>query len=170
MKFGLNKLVLLLVFYFCVLSTAFASKDLLHCDRSGFMEKSLVILKPDCMEKRLVGKIITRFERVGLNIVDCKVMHLDGKILNEHYAHIAHLPFFPEIVEFMSSGPVIAMVVEGDNAIPRVRILLGPTDSRQALPGTIRGDFGTDKMRNIAHASDSKEAAEAEIQRFFGER
>jgi nucleoside-diphosphate kinase len=88
--------------------------------------------------------------------------------LKEHYAHIAHLPFFPEIIDFMSSCPVIAMIVEGNSAVARVRNLLGPTDSQQALPGTIRGDFGSDKMRNIAHASDSKETAETEIKRFFG--
>jgi nucleoside-diphosphate kinase len=134
------------------------------------MEKSLIILKPDCMQKRIAGKIITRFERADLSIADCKVMRLDEKILNEHYAHLAHLPFFPEIVDFMGSCPVIILILEGDNAISRIRTLLGPTDSQQALPGTIRGDFGTDKMRNIAHASDSKETAEAEIIRFFGKK
>ncbi|MDR0595552.1 MAG: nucleoside-diphosphate kinase [Puniceicoccales bacterium] len=134
------------------------------------MEKSLVILKPDCMEKRVMGKVVTRLERAGLNIVDCKVMHLDKKMLSEHYAHLVHFPFFPEIEDFMGSRPVIAMIIEGNNAVSRIRTLLGPTDSQQALPGTIRGDFGTDKMLNIAHASDSKEAAEAEIQRFFGKK
>jgi nucleoside-diphosphate kinase len=146
------------------LSAAENSAAKLEC----FMEKSLIILKPDCMEKGIVGKVVTRFERTGLKIVECKVMHLDEKILREHYAHIAHLPFFPQIIDFMSSCPVIVMIVGGDDAISRMRMLLGPTDSRQALPGTIRGDFGTDKMRNIAHASDSKEAAEVEIARFFG--
>jgi nucleoside-diphosphate kinase len=134
----------------------------------NFMERSLIILKPDCTEKGVVGKVITRLERAGLKIAECKVMHLDEAILREHYAHIAHLPFFPEIIDFMSSRPVIAMVVEGNNAVARVRSLLGPTDSQQALPGTIRGDFGSDRMRNIAHASDSKETAEAETKRFFG--
>lgn len=132
------------------------------------MEKSLVILKPDCIEKGVVGKVVTRFERAGLKIAECKVMHLNEATLKEHYAHIAHLPFFPEIIDFMSSCPVIAMIVEGNSAVARVRNLLGPTDSQQALPGTIRGDFGSDKMRNIAHASDSKETAETEIKRFFG--
>ncbi|MDR2720881.1 MAG: nucleoside-diphosphate kinase [Puniceicoccales bacterium] len=132
------------------------------------MEKSLVILKPDCIEKCIVGKVITRLERAGLKIAECKVSHLNESMLKEHYAHIAHLPFFPEIIDFMSSRPVIAMVIEGNNAVARVRNLLGPTDSQQALSGTIRGDFGNDKMRNIAHASDSKETAEAEIRRFFG--
>jgi nucleoside-diphosphate kinase len=132
------------------------------------MEKSLVILKPDCVERGIIGKIISRFEQVGLRIVECKIVHLDRKVLGEHYAHIANLPFFPEIVDFMRLHPVVVMIVGGDNAVSRVRTLLGPTDSSQAPPGTIRGDFGMDKMRNIAHASDSVESASVEIMRFFG--
>ncbi|MDR2436106.1 MAG: nucleoside-diphosphate kinase, partial [Puniceicoccales bacterium] len=81
------------------------------------MEKSLVILKPDCIEKGVVGKVVTRFERAGLKIAECKVMHLNEATLKEHYAHIAHLPFFPEIIDFMSSCPVIAMIVEGNSAV-----------------------------------------------------
>lgn len=131
------------------------------------MEKSLVILKPDCMKKRVAGNVISRLENAGLSISASKIMQLDEPLLKEHYAHIAHLPFFPEIVEFMSSCPVMVMIIEGPNAIARIRNLLGPTDSQQALPGTVRGDLGSDKMRNIAHASDSKESAEAEIKRFF---
>lgn len=133
----------------------------------NFMERSLVILKPDCMQKHVAGNVISRLEAAGLGIAECKIMKLDENILKEHYAHIAHLPFFPEIVDFMSSCPVMVMIVEGPNAIARIRNLLGPTDSQQALPGTVRGDLGTDKMRNIAHASDSKESADAEIKRFF---
>ncbi len=135
--------------------------------RESCMEKSLVILKPDCMKKRMAGHVINRLENAGLNIAECKIMQLDETLLKEHYAHIAHLSFFPEIVEFMGSCPVMVMIIEGPNAVARIRNLLGPTDSQQALPGTIRGDFGTDKMRNIAHASDSKESAELEINRFF---
>jgi nucleoside-diphosphate kinase len=134
------------------------------------MERSLVILKPDCIQKRVIGKVITRFEQAGLEIVDCKVVPLDKAILEEHYAHIANFSFFPEVIDFMGTCPVIAMIVEGECAIARVRTLLGPTDSRQALPGSIRGDFGTDKMRNIAHASDSEESAAVEIARFFGKK
>jgi nucleoside-diphosphate kinase len=134
------------------------------------MEKSLVILKPDCIQKRTIGNVITRFEQAGLEIIDCKVIRLDKIMLEEHYAHIANFPFFPEVIDFMSTCPVIVIIVEGKCAISRVRTLLGPTDSRQALPGSIRGDFGTDKMRNIAHASDSEESAAAEIIRFFGKK
>ena len=88
-------------------------------------------------------------------------------MLKEHYAHVADKPFFPEIVKFMSSAPVMALVLQGENVINRVRLLLGPTDSQQAPAGTIRGDFGSDKMRNVVHASDSPEAATAEVKRFF---
>jgi nucleoside-diphosphate kinase len=131
------------------------------------MEKSLIILKPDCMQRRLVGQVISRLENAGLRPTLCKIMNLDDDLLREHYAHLVHLPFFSEIVEFMSSIPVMVMVFEGENAVARVRNILGPTDSQRAPAGTIRGDFGLDKMRNIAHASDSKDSAEQEMARFF---
>lgn len=131
------------------------------------MERSLIILKPDCMEKNLAGEVIKRFNDANLKIVACKMIQLNDALLSDHYSHLAHLPFFPEIVEFMSSCPVIVMVLEGENAIGNIRNLLGPTDSKAAAKGTIRGDLGTDKMRNICHASDSTEAATAEIKRFF---
>jgi nucleoside-diphosphate kinase len=133
------------------------------------MEETLIILKPDCMAQRAAGEVISRFERAGFDIVAAKVMQLDGPILREHYAHVADKPFFPEIEEFMSSRPVMPMVLAGENVIARVRDLLGPTDSKKAAPGTIRGDLGTDMMRNMVHASDSPEAAAAEKKRFFPE-
>ena len=133
------------------------------------MEETLIILKPDCMEKRIAGEVISRFEKAGFDIVAAKVMQLDSAVLNKHYAHISDLPFFPEIKDFMSERPVIVLVLSGENVITKVRELLGPTDSTQAAKGTIRGDLGTDKMRNIAHASDSPEAAKAEKARFFPE-
>jgi nucleoside-diphosphate kinase len=92
---------------------------------------------------------------------------LDDTLLNEHYAHVADLPFFPEIAEFMSSCPVMALVLEGENVIQGVRDLIGPTDSTAAPKGTIRGDLGTDRMKNVVHASDSPDSALAEINRFF---
>ena len=131
------------------------------------MEQTLIILKPDCMARGLAGEVLARFERVGFSIVACKMMSLTSPLLREHYAHIADRPFFPEIEGFMSSRPVIVLVLRGNQVINRVRNLLGPTDSHQASAGTLRGDFGTDKMLNIAHASDSPEAAAAEIARFF---
>jgi nucleoside-diphosphate kinase len=95
------------------------------------------------------------------------MIQLDQQLLLEHYAHVADLPFFPEIAEFMSSRPVLALVLEGEDVIKGIRDLLGPTDSTTAPPGTIRGDLGTDRMKNVAHASDSPESALIEINRFF---
>ena len=131
------------------------------------MQKTLVLLKPDCLENRLAGKVLSRFENESYKIIASKVIQLDSNLLNEHYAHVSHLPFFPEISAFMSSRPVIALVLEGKEVIQGVRDLLGPTDSTIAPAGTIRGDFGTDRMRNVAHASDGPESAFAEINRFF---
>ena len=133
------------------------------------MQETLIILKPDCMEKRIAGEVITRFENAGFDIVASKVTQLDGPILREHYAHVADLPFFPEIEAFMSSRSVMPMILRGENVIAQVRELLGPTNSKEAPKGTIRGDLGTDMMRNVVHASDSPESAAAEKARFFPE-
>lgn len=133
------------------------------------MEETLIILKPDCMEKRVAGQVITRFEQAGFEIVAAKVMQLDSSILRAHYAHVADKPFFPEIEAFMSSRPVMPMLLRGPRAIATVREILGPTNSKEAPEGTIRGDLGTDMMRNVVHASDSPEAAAAEKIRFFPE-
>lgn len=131
------------------------------------MEQTLIILKPDCMEAGKAGEVIARFENADFAIVAAKMARLGADILREHYAHVADKPFFPEIEAFMSSRPVIFLVLRGENAVNRVRDLLGPTDSAEAAAGTIRGDLGTDKMKNIAHASDSVENAAVEIDRFF---
>ena len=131
------------------------------------MEKTLIILKPDCMERRLCGTVLSRFEAAGFEIQASKMTRLTAPQLREHYAHVADKPFYPEIEAFMSSRPVIVAVLVGDNVISRVRELLGPTNSKVAPKGTIRGDFGTEMMRNVCHASDSPAAAEAEVRRFF---
>jgi len=131
------------------------------------MEKTFIIFKPDCMEKKHVGEVLSRFERAGFEIAGCKMMRLAPALLREHYAHVANLPFYPTLEKFMSSRPVIVAVLRGENAIARVRELLGPTDSTQAPKGTIRGDFGENKTINILHASDSPKTAEIEIARFF---
>jgi nucleoside-diphosphate kinase len=131
------------------------------------MQKTVVLLKPDCLLKNNVGEVIGRFEKNGFKIRACKLMQLTDELLREHYAHIANLPFFPSVADFMKSSPVIAMALEGENCVARVRELLGPTDSTKAPKGTIRGDLGEDKMRNVVHASDSDEAAAAELKRFF---
>ena len=123
------------------------------------MQRTLIIFKPDCMEKRLVGTVLDRFEKAGFGIIGCKMTRLLPPVLREHYAHVASLPFYPDIERFMGSRPVIVMALEGENVVKRVRDLLGPTDSRKAAKGTIRGDFGTDMMINVVHASDSNATA-----------
>lgn len=131
------------------------------------MQKTLIIFKPDCMEKGNVGAVLSRFEKQGFTLRGCKLIQLTKELLVDHYSHVADKPFFPEIEKFMSSRPVLVAVLEGDNVIDRVRDLLGPTDSTKAEKGTIRGDYGTDMMVNVLHASDGPESAEVEIQRFF---
>jgi len=131
------------------------------------MEKTLIILKPDAFAKRKAGATIDRFEQAGFEVVGARMIQLSSAKLKEHYAHIADKPFFPEIEAFMSSRPVLVMALKGDGVIERVRNLVGPTNSHKAPAGTIRGDWGTDMMNNIVHASDSPESAEAELKRFF---
>ena len=131
------------------------------------IERSLILLKPDCLNGHHAGEVIGRFEKAGFEIRAAKLIVLSDEMLKEHYAHIADRPFFPEIVEFMSSRPVLALVLEGENAVQAIRDLLGPTDSTQAPAGTIRGDMGTTSMENICHASDSAENATIEVERFF---
>ena len=132
-------------------------------------EETLVILKPDCITAGICGTVISRFEAKGFEIVAAKVKQLDDKLLKEHYSHVAHLPFFPEIVAFMSSVPVVILLLKGESVIPIVRDLLGPTNCLEASKGTIRGDLGTDRMRNVVHASDSPKNALIEKKRFFPE-
>ena len=131
------------------------------------MQQTLILLKPDCLEKKVAGQVIGRFEEKGYEIKASKMLLLDDDLLREHYAHVAELPFFPEIASFMSSRPVLALILEGEQVIQGVRDLLGPTDSNAAPAGTIRGDLGTDKMKNVVHASDGENSAAAEIKRFF---
>ncbi len=130
-------------------------------------ERTFIILKPDCIEKRLLPEVMKRFLDAGLEIVACKMTKLSDSILSEHYAHIVDKPYYPPLVKFMQRKPVIMAVLEGDNAVLRVRKLLGCTNSLEAPAGTIRGDFGLDTRENIAHASDSIENAQIEINRFF---
>ena len=131
-------------------------------------ETTLILFKPDAVTKGIIGAVLQRFESAGFRVHGLKMMQLSEEILKEHYAHVADRPFFPEIVSFMQSSPVVALALGGENVITLVRDLLGPTDSKKAPAGTIRGDFGTDMMVNVCHASDSPEAAAAEVKRFFG--
>ena len=107
-------------------------------------EETLIILKPDCMTAGICGAVISLFEAEGFEIAAAKVKQLDDTLLKEHYSHVAHLPFFPEIVAFMSSAPGLVLLLKGESVIGRVRDLLGPTNSLEAPKGTIRGDLGTD--------------------------
>jgi nucleoside-diphosphate kinase len=134
-------------------------------------ETTLILFKPDAISKNLTGEVLARFAKEGFSIRGIKMMSLSDEILAEHYSHIADKPFFPSVRGFMQETPVIALALEGESVISRIRELLGPTDSTTAAPGTIRGDFGDksgdSKMRNVCHASDSPEAAQDEIKRFF---
>jgi nucleoside-diphosphate kinase len=131
------------------------------------MQRTFVIFKPDAMEQGLVGSVLNRFETAQLRLGAAKMIQLDETILRQHYAHLTDEPFFGSIVVYMSSCPVLIAVLEGEDAVARVREITGPTDSAAAPRGTIRGDFGKDKSRNVLHASDSPESAQKEIKRFF---
>lgn len=131
------------------------------------MQTTLVLLKPDSIAGRKAGEVIKRFEEAGFQIRGCKMFQAQQAVLREHYAHIADKPFFPEVEAFMQSTPVIALALAGENAVDKVRSIIGPTDSKKAEKGTVRGDFGVDVMVNIVHASDSPENAEIELKRFF---
>lgn len=131
------------------------------------MEMTLILLKPDCFKKNIIGDVINRFERSSFTVCGCKMLKLSKELLEEHYAHIAQKPFFGEVLAYMQSTPVIALAIRGEDCIRRVRELVGPTDSRKAEKGTIRGDLGEDNMRNVVHASDSIESAGVELKRFF---
>ncbi len=133
------------------------------------MERTLVLIKPDGVRRRLIGEIISRFEKKGLKIKALKMLWLTREKAEEFYSVHKGKPFFESLIEFMTSGPIIAMVLEGDKAISVVRLMIGPTDGREAPPGTIRGDYALSKSENVVHASDSPESAEREIRVIFSE-
>ncbi len=131
------------------------------------MERSLVLIKPDAMQKRLAGTIISRLENQGLKLVALKMLHLDRALAERHYAIHKDKPFFADLVNYISSAPIIALVFESKKAVEVIRKTMGATDPAQAEAGTIRGDFGLDIGRNTVHGSDSVETAEEEIRLFF---
>lgn len=133
------------------------------------MEKTLVILKPSAMQRGLIGEVTSRFERKGLILAGTKMIQLDDAILNEHYAHLKDKPFFQRVKNSMMASPVIVQCWEGTDAVSVVRALVGKTNGREAAAGTIRGDYSISFQENIVHASDSVEAAEVELSRFFEE-
>ena len=131
------------------------------------MERTLILLKPDAVERGLIGEVVGRFEKKGLKIVGMKMLKMSKELSKEHYAHITDKPFYPDIENFITSLPIIALVLEGKEVVEVVRLMLGPTNSRKAPSGTIRGDLSNSPARNIIHASDSVETAGKEIKRFF---
>jgi len=131
------------------------------------MEQTVVLIKPDGMEKHVVGQIIDRFERAGLTLSGLKLVQLTQRILDIWYAHHKDKPFFPELSSQMMSCPIVAMVLSGEGAIQKVFDICGPTDPVEALVGTIRKDFGESKPKNVVHRSDSIEAAQKEIGLIF---
>lgn len=131
------------------------------------VERTYAMLKPGVLQRRIVGEVLTRFERKGLRIVGLKLMKISDELVAKHYAEHVGKAFYEKLVEYTVSGPVIAMVIEGEDAIATVRRLVGPTDAAAALPGTIRGDFAYRTRLNIVHASDSSASAEREIGLFF---
>lgn len=131
------------------------------------MEKTLVLLKPSCVERGLIGEVTGRIEKRGIIICGMKMMQLDERILREHYAHLADKPFFPALAASMMASPVVAMCLKGVDVVKVFRDMVGVTNGRKAAPGTIRGDLSMSGSLNIIHASDSVENAEIEIARFF---
>ncbi|MEK7211282.1 MAG: nucleoside-diphosphate kinase [Patescibacteria group bacterium] len=131
------------------------------------IEKTLILIKPDALQRNLMGEIIGRFERKGLKIVGMKMIQLSDVLLDEHYAHHKDKPFFGGLKNFMKSSPIVAIALEGVEAISAVRLLVGPTRGSAADAGSIRGDLSMSTQANLVHASDSPESAEKEIKCFF---
>jgi nucleoside-diphosphate kinase len=132
------------------------------------MEQTYIMVKPDGVERGLVGEIISRFERKGYQLVALKLMHPTRELLEEHYADLKGKPFFPGLMNYMTSGPVVGMVWAGKDVVKTGRVMLGATNPLASAPGTIRGDFCIDTGRNLCHGSDSVESAKREIALWFG--
>lgn len=133
------------------------------------MEKTFLMVKPDGVQRNLIGDIVARFEKKGFQLVGAKLMNITAELAGEHYGEHKERPFFGELVEFITSGPVFAMVWQGENVIATARQMMGATNPKDAVQGTIRGDFGLTVGKNVIHGSDSPESAEREISLFFNE-
>jgi len=133
------------------------------------MEKTFIMVKPDGVQRGLIGEIVNRFEKKGFKLVSAKLMQISEDLAKEHYGEHKERPFFSELVDFITSGPVFAMVWEGENAIKTSRLMIGATNPEEADPGSIRGDYAITVGKNIIHGSDSAESAEREINLFFNE-
>ena len=132
-------------------------------------ERTLVLCKPDAVQRGYAGQIISRFERKSLKIVGMKMLRVDEALASRHYQEHVEKAFYPSLRDFITSSPAIALAIEGDNAVDVVRTLMGPTNPQDAAPGTIRGDFGINLTKNLVHGSDSQASAEREIELFFSE-
>jgi len=132
------------------------------------VERTLVLIKPDAMERGLAGEILARFERRGLVVREAQLVHVDQNLAAEHYAEHVDKPFYAELIEFITSSPTLALVLEGEGAIAVVRTTIGATDPADAGPGTVRGDLALSMPDNLVHGSDSPESAEREIGLWFG--
>ncbi len=133
------------------------------------MERTLALLKPGVLDRRIVGEVLTRFERKGFEIIGMKLMHISRSLAETHYAEHQGKPFYEPLVAYMTSKPVVAMVLQRKDAVHVLRTIVGATDPDSAQPGTIRGDYGVITRENIVHASDSPESAQREIDLFFRE-
>lgn len=131
------------------------------------LQRTLVLIKPDAVRRGLVGEVLGRFERKGLSIVAMDLRTIDATLADRHYAEHVERDFYPPLREFVTSGPLVAMVLEGDEAVETVRALNGATDGRQAAPGSVRGDLSLSNRENLVHGSDSRESAAREIELFF---
>ncbi len=131
------------------------------------MERTLVLLKPDCVQRRLMGRLISRFEDKGLNLIAMRLIQVSPDLAKRHYAEHVQKPFYPGLEKFITGGPTLAIIVEGLEAIRVVRDLLGPTSGLKAPAGTIRGDFSSSRQMNLVHASDGPESAQREIELYF---
>lgn len=131
------------------------------------MERTLVLLKPDCVQRRLVGRVLARFEEKGLNLIAMKLMRVTPELARRHYAEHVQKDWYPNLEKFITGGPLVAAIVEGPDAIRVVRVMVGATNGLKADPGTIRGDFSSSQQMNLVHASDGPESAQREVAIFF---
>jgi nucleoside-diphosphate kinase len=133
----------------------------------GIMQRTLILFKPDAVQRRLCGRLLTRIEERGLKILGMKLMRITPELSRQHYAEHVNKPFYPHLEQFITSGPVVALCVEGPKAVQVVRAMMGPTNGADAAPGTLRGDFGLSRQLNLIHGSDSPESAAREIGIYF---
>ncbi|MDQ4027787.1 MAG: nucleoside-diphosphate kinase [Actinomycetota bacterium] len=134
----------------------------------GEVEQTLIIVKPDGVRRRLIGEVIGRIEAKGYDVKEMKLFQIDEALAKEHYAEHTEKPFFSDLVNFITSGPVVAMIIEGEDAVRGMRQIMGATNPLDAVPGSVRGDFATAITENIVHGSDSPESARREVDLFFG--